>query len=81
MRRNLYIYGCACLSLVVLAALIFPQSGPVTRASAQEGSKRWVIVYHQQNSLPGDADRSVEQAGGSITKASSGSRRDRRRVK
>ena len=37
MRRNLYIYGCACLSLVVLAALIFPQSGPVTRASAQEG--------------------------------------------
>jgi len=68
MRRNLYIYGCACLSLVVLAALIFPQSGPVTRASAQEGSKRWVIVYHQQNSLPGDADRSVEQAGGSITK-------------
>ena len=25
-------------------------------------------MYHQQNSLPGDADRSVEQAGGSITK-------------
>lgn len=67
MRRNLYVYFCVCLSLVLLAAIIAPQPGPVARASAQEGVKRWVIVYHQHNSIPTNADRDVEQAGGSIT--------------
>ncbi len=68
MRRNLYLYFYFCLSLILLATLIVPNPSPLMRASAQDGVKRWVIIYHQQNSIPADADSSVEQAGGAVTK-------------
>jgi len=68
MRRNLYLYFYVCLSQILLATLIVPNPSPLMRASAQDGVKRWVIIYHQQNSIPADADSSVEQAGGAVTK-------------
>ena len=68
MRRNLYVYLYVCLSLVLIATFIVPDPSPSVRASAQEGVKRWVIIYHLQNSLPASAERSVEQAGGVVTK-------------
>lgn len=66
MKRSLYIYFCVCLCLVLLTALTVPHS-PVVGVSAQE-VKRWVIVYHQHNSLPASASSSVERAGGAVTK-------------
>ncbi|HEX8149259.1 MAG TPA: S8 family serine peptidase [Pyrinomonadaceae bacterium] len=65
MRRPSRIYLSVSLSLTILAALA---GGAVTppRAAAQAVTKRWVIVYHQQNSVPPDADRSVGRAGGTI---------------
>jgi lantibiotic leader peptide-processing serine protease len=66
MKRPSRIYLSASLSIVILAALTGPFSGALSRASAQSGVKRWVIVYHQQNSLPEDADRGVQKAGGTI---------------
>lgn len=66
MRRNLYIYFCVCLSLVLLTTLIVPHS-PVVGVSAQEGTKRWVIIYHQHNSVPESAGRRIENAGGVVT--------------
>jgi subtilisin family serine protease len=67
MKRPSSSFLSAFLSLVLLAALAGGGAGFFSRASAQAAAKRWVLVYHQQNSLPADADRSVERAGGTIT--------------
>lgn len=67
MKRTSRAFFSLCLLLALFAALAMPDSGVHTRASAQGEVKRWVIVYHQQNSLPPDADRSVGRAGGTIT--------------
>ena len=69
MKRIIGICFCVSLSSLLLAAVAVavPGAGPLGRASAQETVKRWVIIYHQQNSLPQSADRSVERAGGVIT--------------
>jgi lantibiotic leader peptide-processing serine protease len=66
MKKNSRMYIPVSLSLALLAAFLVPGAG--TGASAQTAVKRWVIVYHQQNSIPSDADRSVGKAGGTITK-------------
>lgn len=60
---------CLFLSLILLAiaALALPAAGPLTGASAQGEVKRWVIIYHQHNSVPQDAERSVGRAGGTVT--------------
>ncbi|HJQ34477.1 MAG TPA: S8 family serine peptidase [Pyrinomonadaceae bacterium] len=68
MKRTSSVYAPASLALVLLAAILGAVTGPVTRTSAQSTTKRWVIVYHQQNSLPSDADRSVGKAGGTVTR-------------
>lgn len=66
-RKTSRTYLCACLLITLLAALTVPNSGAPARASAQGVTKRWVIVYHQQNFLPPDADRGVGRAGGTVT--------------
>ena len=65
MNRTSRIYFSSTLSLILLATLV--GVGARARASAQSGTKRWVIVYHQQNAVPSDADRSAQKAGGTIT--------------
>ncbi len=67
MKRTSRIYTSVSLSILILVALLGPGAGSRSRASAQSGVRRWVIVYHQQNSIPSDADRSVSKAGGVIT--------------
>lgn len=68
MKRISSLCFCLSLSLLLLVALAVFGGGPLERrASAQGGVKRWVIIYHQQNAVPSDADRSVGQAGGTIT--------------
>jgi subtilisin family serine protease len=66
MKRPSRVYLSVSMSLVLLAALA-GGAGTFSRASAQAGTKRWVIIYHQQNAVPSDADRSVGKAGGTIT--------------
>jgi lantibiotic leader peptide-processing serine protease len=66
MKRASRIYFSATLSLILLTALVGPGVGAGARASAQSGVKRWVIIYHQQNSLPQSADRDVQKAGGAV---------------
>jgi subtilisin family serine protease len=67
MKKNSRVYVPVSLSLAILAALLAPVVFVGTGASAQSATKRWVIIYHQQNSIPSDADRSVGKAGGTIT--------------
>jgi subtilisin family serine protease len=66
MKRTPREYSPLYLTLIILAALFAPCAGLFGRASAQAGVKRWAVVYHQQNSLPADAERSVGRAGGSV---------------
>ncbi len=38
----------------------------VTQVSAQSETKRWIVIFHNQTSIPQDAEDSVAQAGGAV---------------
>ncbi|HYY97286.1 MAG TPA: S8 family serine peptidase [Pyrinomonadaceae bacterium] len=66
MKRTSRTYLFASLSIALLTALLVAGVGPSGRASAQSGVKRWVIIYHQQNSVPQSAGSDIQKAGGSV---------------
>lgn len=63
MRRP-YFYIALLLAglFMALATVNFDR----THVSAQSGEKRWVVIFHQQSSLPSNVDQRVADAGGTI---------------
>jgi subtilisin family serine protease len=63
-RRRTFLYLLSPVLFLLLAALAYL---PGSKATAQSGSKQWVVAFNSPNSLPANVDRMVASAGGTIT--------------